>query len=396
MKLNIDDIKPNPNNPRTIKDDNFKKLVRSIKEDPEFLEAREVIVNQDHMILGGNMRYKAAIEAGYKEIPVKVVDWSEEKQRRFIIKDNVAGGDWDWDILANEWDLDELDAWGLDVSAYRVEGEVEEDEVPEVDDKEPPKSKLGEVYQLGRHRVMCGDSTDRANVELLMNGEKADMVFTDPPYSVNYTKKNKEILGSKDYTEIKNDNLSVDDTAKQIWKPVFDNLAEVAKDDCSIYCTMPQGGDQMMMMMMMDRWQVKHELIWVKESPVFSMNRLDYDYKHEPIAYGWMKKHNWYGKGEHTKSVWEIHRDGDKSHPTMKPIALIANALLNSTKTDDLIVDVFLGSGSTLIACEQTDRTCYGMELDPKYVDVIRKRYVKFVNNGELPDNWEELTPVVQ
>ena len=132
------------------------------------------------------MRFKAAKEAGLKEVPVKIVDWDEDKQRQFIIKDNVSGGEWDWDMMANEWDAGELAAWGLDLPAdWAEETEVEEDEALEVSD-EPPKSKLGEVYQLGRHRVMCGDSTDRANVELLMNGEKADMVFTDPPYGVSY------------------------------------------------------------------------------------------------------------------------------------------------------------------------------------------------------------------
>lgn len=353
-------------------------------------DIRPVVVNKEHIILGGNMRYKAMVEAGWAEIPVSVVDWSEDKQKQFIIKDNISGGEWDWDVLANEWDAELLDDWGLDLPAQFGDEEVEEDEAPEVSSG-TAVSKLGEIYQLGSHRVMCGDSTDFGQVSDLMDGKQADMVFTDPPYSVNYTKKNKEILGSKDYTEIKNDNMSVDDTAREIWKPVFDNLAEVAKDDCSIYCTMPQGGDQMMMMMMMDRWQVKHELIWVKESPVFSMNRLDYDYKHEPIAYGWLKKHNWYGKGTWTKSVWDINRDGDKSHPTMKPIALVGNAILNSTKDDDLVIDTFLGSGSTLIACEQTNRTCYGMELDPKYVDVIRKRYAKFI--GE--EDWQTVTPII-
>lgn len=149
--LKVSEIKNNPNNPRLIKDDKFKKLVASIKEFPEMLDAREIVVNKDHIILGGNMRFKAAKEAGLKEVPVKIVDWSEDKQRQFVIKDNVSGGEWDWDILANEWDADELDEWGLDTPDDWVEDkEVEEDEAPEVDESEPPKSKLGEVYQLGK------------------------------------------------------------------------------------------------------------------------------------------------------------------------------------------------------------------------------------------------------
>lgn len=147
--LKVSEVKNNPNNPRLIKDDKFTKLVQSVKDFPEMLEAREIVVNKDHIILGGNMRFKAAVEAGLKEVPVKVVDWPEDKQREFIIKDNVSGGEWDWDLIANEWDAEELDAWGLDIP-FTEEVEVEEDEAPEVDESEPPKSKLGEIYQLGK------------------------------------------------------------------------------------------------------------------------------------------------------------------------------------------------------------------------------------------------------
>lgn len=239
----------------------------------------------------------------------------------------------------------------------------------------------GDIFKLGNHRLMCGDATITDDVKKLMNGNMADMVFTDPPYSVNFTKKAKEILNNKQYVEIINDNLSVKDTAKFIWKPSFKNLYIIAKDDCSFYVTMPQGGDQMMMMMMMmmnENWQVKHELIWVKDIPVFSMGRLDYDYKHEPIMYGWKKKHNFYGKGKFKKSIWEISRTENKLHPTMKPIELIINALLNSSKKNDNIIDLFGGSGSTLIACEITKRNCYMMELDPQYIKVIIRRWEKY------------------
>ena len=136
----------------------------------------------------------------------------------------------------------------------------------------------------------------------------------------------------------------------------------------------------MMMMMMSENWQVKHELIWVKPSPVFSMGRLDYDYKHEPIIFGWKDKHNFYGQGDFTKSVWEIGRESDKSHPTMKPVGLIKNALLNSSKREDIVLDLFGGSGSTLIACEQLNRKCYMCEIDNKYIQVIINRWEKFTN----------------
>ena len=403
--MEIDKIKINPNNPRFIKDEKFKSLVKSLIELPVMTELREIVVDEDNVIIGGNMRYRAAKEAGWKEIPTKVFtrEMADENNKltnqnktyeqyckEIMIKDNISGGEWDWELLSSQFEKEELEDWGLDVDKWK-EDEVVEDEVPEV--TENPVSKLGEVYQLGRHRIMCGDSTKIEDVEKLMGGKKADMVFTDPPYSVNYEKKQNEILGNKAYNHIENDDMSVKDISEQIWRPVFKNLYDMANDDCSFYMTMPQGGDQMMMMMMMmsENWQVKHELIWVKPSPVFSMGRLNYDYKHEPIIFGWKKTHNWYGFGKYTKSVWEIARESDKSHPTMKPVELVANAIQNSTKNDDIVIDYFLGSGSTLIACEQTNRICYGMEIDPKYIDVIRKRYAKFINS----EDWESATPKI-
>ena len=164
---------------------------------------------------------------------------------------------------------------------------------------------------------------------------------------------------------------------------------ENAKDDCPIYVTMPQGGTHMMMMMMKMRdsgWQVKHELIWVKNSPTFSMGRLNYDYQHEPILYGWKKTHKWVGKGKFNKSIWEIDKPKKCDlHPTMKPIELIENALLNSSEENDIILDLFGGSGSTLIACEKNNRNARLMELDPHYCDVIRKRYTKWAKENNRP-----------
>jgi len=268
-----------------------------------------------------------------------------------------------------------------------------------IEDDPPPlpknsNSKLGEIYSLGDHRLMCGDATKPEDMEKLMAGKKADMIFTDPPYSVNYGYDQKELQeksgGKFSKTRllhtIAGDDLTTEQCAEKIWRPSFRNLYENSKDDCSFYMTMCQGGDQMMMMMMMmmrECWQVKHELIWVKSSPVFSMGRLDYDYQHEPILFGWKKKHNFYGQGEFKKSVWEIQKPAKSDlHPTMKPIALIVNAIMNSSKQGDIILDSFVGSGSAIIACEQTKRICYGMEIDPYYCDVIKKRYGNFIKNS--------------
>lgn len=379
--MKLDEIKINKNNPRTIKSEKMDKLKRSIEQFPKMMELRPIVIDNNKMILGGNMRYLALKELGHTEIPDEWIKFAtqltEDEKQRFIIEDNVGFGDWDWEKLANEWDEIELDDWGLDIPEmeYSDNLEAKEDDY-EIPDEIKTDILLGDIFQIGEHRLMCGDSTDAEQVAKLMNGEKADMVFTDPPYSVNYTKKTKEIFHNNNYTEIRNDNMSVEETANNIWRPFFQNCYKFSKNNCSIYCTMPQGGDQMMMMMMMmgEKWKVKHELIWLKEAPVFSMGRLDYDYKHEPIAFGWKDKHEFYGLGEFTKSVWDIPRTEKRLHPTMKPVRLISNAMKNSSKENDIIIDGFIGSGSTMVASHQLNRKCYGMEIDPIYCQVTIDR----------------------
>jgi DNA modification methylase len=275
-------------------------------------------------------------------------------------------------------------------------GEIAEtegdDEAPEVDEKSEPVSKRGEMYELGNSILMCGDSTNAEDVARLMGGEKADMVFTDPPYNVNYADKNSFLneadKGNRIQEDIENDHYSDDnECGEKLWKPAFSNCYENAKDKCSIYVTMPQGGAHMMMMMMMIKesgWQVKHELIWVKNNHV--LGRVDYYYKHEPILYGWKKTHKWVGKGKFDKSVWEIDKPLKSDlHPTMKPIELIENALLNSSNKNDLILDLFGGSGSTLIASEKNGRKARLMEIEPKYCDVIRRRYTNWAKENNKP-----------
>lgn len=387
----IKELKELPGNPRTIKKDQFEKLKKSIQDNADYFEARPIILSNrtgENIILAGNQRYKAAKAIGLDAVPTILLEGlTEKREKEIIIRDNVENGDWDWDALANEWDADVLDSWGVQVPDWASEPEPEiiEDEAPEPPAE--PKSKLGEIYQLGEHRLMCGDSTDAEQVAELMNGQKADMVFTDPPYNVAIGDKNKSmnaLTGSKSIERnIEGDTFKTDEEAgEKLWLPAFKNMIENANDTCAIYVTMPQGGTHMMMMMMMMHeagWKVKHELIWMKNAPTFSMGRLDYDYQHEPICFGWNKNHKKIGKGKFTKSIWEIDKPRkDSEHPTMKPIELIANALQNSSEDGDAIMDLFGGSGSTLIACEQTGRKCFMMELDPHYVDVIIERWEKF------------------
>ena len=386
LLLKITDIKNNPNNPRLIKDDKFKKLVQSIKDFPEMLYAREIVVNKDHIILGGNMRFKAAKEAGLTEVPVKIVDWSQEKQREFIIKDNVSGGEWDWDLIANEWDAEELEEWGLDLPEnIGEEKEVEEDEAPEVS-SEPAISILGTVYQLGRHRVMCGDSTKIEDVEKLMNGQKADMVFTDPPYGMGLEadfkwSKGNENMGikpSKGYDQVIGDEKQFNyqeyewlECKEQFWWGAdyyVDTLPNCGKEGS--WFVWDKKNDSLK-----DVWTNEFELLWSKVK-----------HKKQVLRVLWNG-----ALGTESEDV------KNRVHPTQKPIRVCTPVIEQYSKNDDIVLDLFGGSGSTLIACEQTDRTCFGMELDPKYVDVIRKRYAKFIQpDNQLPENWEELTPAIK
>lgn len=388
MKLPIDQIKPNPDNPRLIKDQDFKDLVKSLKDFPEMTEAREVVVNKDMMILGGNMRYNAAIELGWTEIEVKVVDWPEAKQREFIIKDNIQKGEHDWDKLANEWDTDLLADWGLDLPNGFGDEEVEEDEAPELS-TEPALSKLGEVYQLGVHRVMCGSATELGDVSELMNGALADLLHTDPPYNVDYTGRTKDAL------KIENDSKS-NTEFRQFLVDAFTNAVLVMKEGASFYIFHAdlegynfRGGAYDAGL------QVRQCLMWVKNSMV--MGRQDYQWQHEPILYGWKDGagHSWYTDRKQTTVLNFERPTRSTEHPTMKPINICAYLVGNSSKKGDIVLDLFGGSGSTLIACEQLDRTCYMMELDPKYVDVIRKRYAKYVYPDRWESTWQELTPKI-
>lgn len=390
IKIKTEDLIPYDNNPRH-NEEAVPDVAESIRQcgdlDP-------IEVDENNVILSGHTRLLALQQQGFTETDViRYTGLTEEQKKKYRLLANKTGekATWDLDKLAEE--LDDLDFDGFDFGfdldldgILEDEKEIEEDEVPV---KAEPRCKLGDLWQLGTHRLICGDSTDVAVIDRLMDGAKADCVFTDPPYNVAIGSKNAVLnemnhakRGHRVETEIAGDKGLTDaEIGEQLWRPAFQNMADHAKDDCSIYVTMPQGGTHMMMMMMMAYacWQVKHELMWLKNQPTFSMGRLDYDYKHEPIMYGWKKTHNFYGKWKFTKSVWEIDKPREsKLHPTMKPIELIANALENSTKENDCVLDVFGGSGSTLIACEQLNRKCYMCELDTHYCDVILQRYINF------------------
>lgn len=378
MKLPISQIKPNPDNPRQIKDDKFKKLVQSLKDFPEMAEVREVVVNKEHMILGGNMRYKAMLEAGWKEIPVRVVDWSPEKQREFIIKDNLAMGEMDWDEIANSWTDLPLDDWGLDLPAGFGDEEVVEDEAPEVS-SEPPVSQLGSIYQLGRHRLMCGDSTDFGQVSDLLDGAEIDLLLTDPPYGMDLDADYSQLTSKNSFASGKKHQDVIGDDKQFDARFLMDMSKEVVLFGADYYVdTLPNFGKD-------GSWMVWDKRSSESQDKGFGSNfeTIWSKVKHKR----WILRHEWFG----------FFTGGEKreyEHPTTKPVKLLAD-ILNKVKAGDIILDLFGGSGSTLIACEQLDRTCYMMELDPKYCDVIRKRYWKFVNEGN-EEGWEAGTPVIK
>lgn len=366
----ITDVKLNPNNPRLIKDDKFKKLVQSIKDFPEMLDIRPIVVNKDMIILGGNMRFRACKEAGVKEIPVIITDLSEEKQREFLIKDNTSGGEWDWDMIANEWDQEELEAWGLDLPVFDIkdEGTAEEDNY-EVPDTIETDIVLGDLFEIGEHRLLCGDSTNLNHVEKLLNNQKADLLFTDPPYNVSFNGR------SGKFDVIENDNLDTDTFDKFIEE--FAQTVHALQIPIKyIWCNWKFYGT------LQQHFTLNACIVWAKN--VFGLGR-GYRHQHEFCFF-----EGKLDEGINNESdLWEIKKDHNYVHPTQKPIALSERAL-NNHKKAEIILDLFGGSGSTMVGCHQLKRKARLMELDPKYCQVIVDRMQKLdpglviKKNGEI------------
>jgi site-specific DNA-methyltransferase (adenine-specific) len=400
----INTVKANPNNPRIIKDDKFAKLVKSINEFPQMLNLRPIVVNDDMVVLGGNMRLKACKEAGLKEIPIiKASELTEQQQKEFIVKDNVGYGEWDWDDLANNWDVDELTEWGLDIPGF-----VNEETIPEVeeDDFDVPEGGIetdivsGDLFEIGQHKLLCGSSTETDTWQRLFEKELCDMVMTDPPYNVNY----EGGTGLK----IMNDQMT-NDSFYQFLYDFYTALGSYTKPGGAWYVWHADSEGANFRQAFKDSGLLlKQCLIWVKNALV--MGRQDYHWKHEPCLYGWKEGAAHYFTDDRTKTtviediadyrklskkelldlVKEMTSDKQKTtiihcdkpskndvHPTMKPIKLLAPLIENSSKIGELVADGFLGSGSTMVAAHQLKRRCYGTELDPKYCQVIVDRMIK-------------------
>jgi DNA modification methylase len=391
---------PYARNSRTHSENQIKQVANSIT---EFGFTNPVLIDSYNGIIAGHGRVKAAQLLCLELVPcLRLGHLSEAQKRAYIIADNqlALNSGWDEDLLRAELlDLQgiefDMDLLGFDMETLEdlLFIEPERDNSKEDDVPEPPAdpvSKLGDVWLLGKHLVMCGDSTNIEDVEMLMNGKKADMVFTDPPYGVSYADKNAYLNAvapaNRIQVSIEGDHQSIPEM-KELWLAAFTNLATITTDKASYYITGPQGGELMMMMMMMideSGWQLKHMLIWAKNNHV--LGRCDYHYKHEPILFGWKKKgtHEFYGSSSNF-SLWEINKPQKSDlHPTMKPVELVERAILNSSKKQNCIIDLFLGSGTTLIAAEKTNRICYGLEISPAYVDVICQRWQTYTNQQAI------------
>ena len=368
-RVPISQVIPNPTNPRIIKDDKFKKLVKSIEEFPQMLELRPIVVDSNMVVLGGNMRLKACLAAGLKEVPIIVADQLTDAQKgEFIIKDNVGFGEWDWDLLANEWDVEALMDWGLELPFDNTPAQEATDDDYEIPEVVNTTIVLGDVIEIGQHKLLCGSSLETDEWAKIMGEELCDLVVTDPPYNVAY------VGSTKDALTIMNDKMEGSDFYQFLYD-FYTALGSYTKAGGSWYVWHADSEGANFRRAMADAGiLLKQCLIWVKNSMV--MGRQDYQWKHEPCLYGWKEgaAHNWYSDRKQT-TILEFNRPTrNAEHPTMKPVELIAYQIQNSSKVGDLVADGFLGSGTTMVASHQLGRKCYGIELDPKYCHVIVDR----------------------
>jgi DNA modification methylase len=367
-------------NPRQLSQRQYQNLRNSIQRfglvDPILIN-----VNKDrkNIIIGGHQRVNIAKVLEIKKVPCVELDLTLEQERELNIRLNQNTGDWDFDVLADNFDLDELMEFGfeekdlkLDLFEVEEEGLTDDDDIPE--DVESV-CKLGDLWKLGNHRLLCGDSTKKENVDLLLDGNKADMVFTDPPYGVSASGGRSQTVKKNNIKKIENDDLRGEKLLNFLIKAI--SIIPL-KNNCSFYICYDQKTQVEFISAIKNKWNFKRTLIWNKN--VFGLSgKKGYRPKYELIAFGFNgDEYNWYGDNSQADVIDVPRPKRIGNHPTTKPIELIKTALKNSSKKNDLILDSFLGSGSTLIACEKTNRVCYGMELDEHYCDVIINRWEQY------------------
>lgn len=387
--IGIDELIPYANNARTHSKNQINKLRSSLR---EFGFINPILIDKDYNILAGHGRVMAAREEGIKEVPCVLVEHLTEAQKKaYILADNRLAMDagWDDEMLALElenlkeldfdMDLTGFDAAEIDELFSNIHDKDVQDDDFDVDAAlaEEPISKQGDIWLLGRHRLICGDSTKAEIYEKLMEGKKANLCVTDPPYNVNYT------AGSENERKIKNDNME-DKNFYEFLLASFKNIFNSLDDGAAAYIFHADTEGLNFRKAFKDAgFHLANVCIWAKQSLV--LGRSDYQWQHEPILYGWKPtgKHRWYADRKQT-TIWNFDRPTKSElHPTMKPVPLVAYPIQNSSMSNCIVLEPFAGSGSTLIACEQLGRICYAIELDEKYADVIVKRYIEYVDSYE-------------
>lgn len=416
-EVSISSLKANPSNPRIMRDDRFAKLKKSITEFPDMMDKRPIVAVTDKdgklMVLGGNMRLRACQDLGLKTVPVVLADdWTEEQRRRFIIADNVGFGEHDFDLLANEWDAEDLSDWGLDLpvgfGAELNEGLTDPDEVPVV--PETPITVLGDVWVMGKHRIVCGDSTEADTVAKCLNGVKPHLMVTDPPYGVEYRpewRKEAGVGGSGTATGV----VMNDDRAdwREAWALFPGSVAYV-------WHAGTFAGD-VAASLQSCKFKLRAQIVWVKTRHVLS--RGDYHHQHEPAYYGVKDgaDENWnfvpehevssyavkkgavghYVGGRKQSTVWFIeHLKSGTGHGTQKPVECMKRPIENNSSPGQAVYEPFSGSGTTIIAGEMTGRSIHAIELSPEYVDVAVKRWQDFTGQQAIHEasgkTFEELS----
>lgn len=394
----IGTVKANPDNPRSITPTKYQQLLQSIKEFPETLELRPIIVDENMVTLGGNMRLKACNEAGLSEIPIIRADkLTEEQKKEFLIKDNLPYGEWDYDLLRKDWSVPLLETWGMELPDLREPEATEDDyRIPE---KIETTIQPGDMFSIGVHRLICGDARSPKDMERLMDGQLADMVMTDPPYNVDYE--------GSDGQKIMNDKQT-DGNFYEFLLQFYTNVAAHTKPGGAWYVWHADSeGSNFRRAFQESGLLLKQCLIWVKNSLV--LGRQDYQWRHEPCLYGWKPGGPHYFVNDRNRTTiikdaeelnamkkpeliellkqfmdnteWST-REHDKPkrndlHPTMKPIKLLSELIKNSSKQHQIVVDPFGGSGSTMVSCHQLQRRCRMIEQDPRFCQVTIDRMEK-------------------
>ena len=354
--VKISTVKPNPANPRTIRDDKFHKLVQSVKDFPQMLKIRPIVVNDQLEVLGGNMRLRACIEAGMKEVTIiRASELTEDQQREFIIKDNVGFGDWDYEALANEWDEKELGEWGLDLPGFAGKQEAEDDDY-EMPDEIQTDIVLGDLFEIGNHRLLCGDSTKKEDVEKLMNGAIADLVFTDPDFSMDFDLVRECYKNSKLFSKGIAFWVCADKQSVQLASNDFDNFSKFFVQDFR-QATLVANNQPMTRHVMICQFGKR------------PMNNL-----HD-------------GFSTLLQIATDRTSEAHKVTPMSKKPELAFEFIGHYTEENEIVLDLFCHSGSTLIAAHQLKRKMYGMEIEPKYCQCVIDRISEFDPSLEIKKN---------